>query len=139
MPVRKSIPDQLSTLIAVQPLLEPLPQKAREALISEAALMNFEQGETLIREDETNDHLFILLKGEAVAIMNGTEAGRLEAGDVAGEISAIGISPPIASVIADSEIEAVAFPATAIVGMAQTHPEFGRRLKSAAIRRITDR
>ncbi|HKI59510.1 MAG TPA: hypothetical protein VKA23_00620, partial [Mariprofundaceae bacterium] len=76
---------------------------------------------------------------EAVANMNGTEAGILEAGDIAGEISMSGISPPIASVIARSEVESVAFPSSAIAQAILEHPEFGRSLKQSAIQRIIGR
>lgn len=139
MPERKAVPDQLFTLIDVQPILEGLPRSARDLLIAEASLMVFDKGETMIREDEENGFLFLLLKGEAEAVMNGTVVGRLEAGDIAGEISISGISPPIASLMAVDKVEAVAFPVFAIAAVVDFHPEFGQRLKSAAINRITGR
>lgn len=137
MPVSKPIPKELNTLIEVQPLLTPLPQDAREKLIADSSVMSFSAGELLIEENEPNHFLYLLLKGHASAIMNGTLAGELEAGDVAGEISAIGMSPPVASVIAKSEMEAIAFPVESIIKMAREHAEFGERLKRAAIRRIS--
>jgi len=139
MPEIKSIPTELIPLIEVQPVLKELPQGARKKLIAEASLMTFTQGVAMIEEDKKNGFLFLLLKGEAVAIMNGTEAGILEAGDIAGEISMSGISPPIASVIARSEVESVAFPSSAIAQAILEHPKFGRSLKQDAIRRITGR
>lgn len=137
MPVRKPIPKELNALIEVQPLLTPLPQEAREKLIAESSVMSFNTGELLIEENEPNHFLYLLLKGQASAIMNGTVAGELEAGDVAGEISAIGMSPPIASVIAESNLEAVAFPVESIIKAAHEHAEFGERLRRAAIRRVS--
>ena len=137
MPASKPIPKELNALIEVQPLLAPLPQGAREKLIADSTVMSFNAGELLIEENEPNHFLYLLLKGSASAIMNGTVAGGLEAGDVAGEISAIGMSPPIANVIADSELEAVAFPVESIIKMAREHPEFGERLRRAAIRRVS--
>jgi len=137
MSVSKPIPDALSTLVTVQPLLDPLPEEMRSALIAESSIMSFNAGELLIEENEPNHFLYLLLKGSATAIMNGTSAGRLEAGDIAGEISAIGMSPPIASVIADSDLEAIAFPVESIIKAAREHAEFGERLRKAAIRRIS--
>jgi CRP/FNR family cyclic AMP-dependent transcriptional regulator len=137
MPVSKPIPKELNALIEVQPLLTPLPQEAREKLIAESSVMGFNTGELLIEENEPNHFLYLLLKGQASAIMNGTVAGELEAGDVAGEISAIGMSPPIANVIAESNLEAIAFPVESIIKMAREHAEFGERLRRAAIRRIS--
>ncbi|MCF7822500.1 MAG: cyclic nucleotide-binding domain-containing protein, partial [Mariprofundaceae bacterium] len=137
MPVSKPIPKELNALIEVQPLLAPLPQDAREKLIADSSVMSFNAGELLIEEDEPNYFLYLLLKGQASAIMNGTQAGELEAGDIAGEISAIGLSPPIASVIADSDLEAIAFPVESIIGAAREHAEFGERLRRAAIKRVS--
>jgi len=139
MSQRKPIPDELFALINVQPILEGLPQSARDLLIAESSLVVFDKGEMMIREDEENDFLYLLLKGEAEAVMNGTVAGRLEAGDIAGEISISGISPPIASLTAVEKVEAVAFPEATIAAVIGFHPEFGQRLKSAAISRITGR
>jgi len=139
MPQSRPIPDELFALIEVQPIMEGLPRSARDLLIAEATLMLFDKGETMIREDEENGFLFLLLKGEAEAVMNGTVAGRLEAGDIAGEISVSGISPPIASLTAVDRVEAVAFPVATISAVIGFHPEFGQRLKSAAISRITGR
>lgn len=137
MPESKPIPKELIALIQVQPILQSLPQNSRDELIGKASLMTFGAGETMIREDVENGFLFLLLKGEAIAVMNGTEAGRLEAGDVAGEISVSGISPPIATLTADGVVEAIAFPLAAIDATVRENPEFGRRLRHAAIRRIT--
>ena len=139
MPEIRPIPTELVALIEVQPVLKELPQSARRKLISEASLMTFTKNVAMIEEDKKNGFLFLLLKGEAVAIMNGTEAGALEAGDIAGEISMSGISPPIASVITRSEVEAVAFPSSAIAQAILENPEFGRSLKQGAIQRIIGR
>jgi len=137
MPVSKPIPKELNALITVQPILAALPENARKKLIEESSIMGFSEGDFLIQEDEPNHFLYLLLKGRAKAMMNGTQAGELEAGDIAGEISAIGMSPPIASVIATSGLEAVAFPVASVISAAREHAEFGERLRRAAIIRIT--
>lgn len=139
MPEIRPIPTELVALVEVQPVLNKLPQSARRKLIAEASLMTFSEGVAMIEEDKKNGFLFLLLKGKAVAIMNGTEAGVLEAGDIAGEISMSGISPPIASVITLGSVESVAFPSSAIAQAIADHPEFGSSLKQDAIRRITGR
>jgi len=137
MPITKTIPKELITLIEVQPLLQCLPENARYNLIHEASLISFHENDRLINEDEANDFLFLLLKGKAEAVINGTAVGMLEAGDIAGEISISGISPPIADVIAKTEVDAVAFSAQSMKEAIDAHPEFGKRLKEAALRRIS--
>jgi len=58
---------------------------------------------------------------------------------MAGKILSGRALPPIASVVTLGDVEAIAFPATAISRIILEHPEFGRRLKHAAISRITGR
>ena len=137
MPNKKPIPKELNPLITVQPLLEALSESAREQLINESTMISFEPVELLIQEDEENLQLYFILKGEAKVKMNGTVVGELEAGDVAGEISISGISPPIATVIAETNVEVIAFPADSMSRTIEKHPEFGRRLRQAAIKRIS--
>lgn len=137
MPNKKPVPKELNLLIAVQPLLEALSEAAREQLIREATMIAFEPGELLIQEGEENLQLYLILKGEATVEMNGTIVGQIEPGDVAGEISISGISPPIATVSANSAVEVVAFPADSMNRSMEQHPEFGRRLREAAIKRIS--
>lgn len=137
MPTRKPIPKKLHTLISEHPLFSALPTTSRDQLIAGASLTIFEGGEALINENEPNATLFLLLKGEATVIMNDTPAGKLIAGDVAGEISAIGMSPPIASVIADNEVETIAFPSESIIRATQSHSEFANQLRKAAFKRVS--
>jgi len=137
MPTKRPIPKELNPLIAVQPLLEVLPASACDQLISESTMISFEPGEMLIRENEENLLLYFILKGEATVEMNGTAVADLEAGDVAGEISISGISPPVATVIARTAVEVIGFPAASITRTISAHPEFGQRLKNAAFQRIS--
>lgn len=137
MAARTPIPAELHALIAAQPLFEPLPKDALDQLIADGELMTFASGEQLIEENTPNEILFLLLKGAATATINETPVGQLEPGDIAGEISTAGISPPIASVIADTDIEAVAFPVESVIRMADEHPDFGRCLRDAAFHRVS--
>jgi len=131
------IPEELRSLIAAQPLFESLPEEALVKLIAEGQLMHFDSGESMIEENTPNETLFLLLKGTATAIINETPVGRLEPGDIAGEISTAGISPPIASVVAETNVEAIAFPVDTVARIAETDTGFGKRLRDAAFRRVS--
>lgn len=137
MATHTPIPEELHSLIAAQPLFEPLPEEALAELIAEGQLMRFDSGESMIEENTSNEVLFLLLKGTATAIISETPVGRLEPGDIAGEISTAGISPPIASVVAETDVEAVAFPVDAVARIAETDAGFGKRLRDAAFRRVS--
>jgi len=137
MATHTPIPEELRSLIAAQPLFESLPAEALAELIADGRLMRFAGGESMIEENTPNETLFLLLKGTATAIINETPVGRLEPGDIAGEISTAGISPPIASVVAETEVEAAAFAVESVARIAEAHAEFGKRLRDAAFRRVS--
>lgn len=127
----------LAQTIALQPLFAGLPPSIFTRLVDEARLITHEPGEVLIRENSANNQLFLIVDGEARVDSNGTVVGRLTTGDLAGEISSAGISPPIATVRADTELQTLSFPVSVITDIAGEDAAFARRLRKAAFRRIS--
>jgi len=119
------------------PLFQSLPDEALQQLEASAERITLAPGEALIREDEFNPHLYLLLSGTARVMMNGTETARLGPGDIAGEISASGMSAPIASVIANTPLEALAFPVEAVNDTALAHPAFADKLREIGMGRVS--
>lgn len=124
-------------LIQAQPLFEGLDQQAVDALIRRGEVLDFAPGEILIREDANNDRLFLIIEGFASVNSSGTAIGRLAAGELAGEISSAKISPPIATVRAETSLQAISFPASLIADIAGRDTDFARRLRQIAFRRIS--
>lgn len=125
------------SLAEAHPLFQTLPEEARHRLAACAERITLTPGEALIREDEFNHHLYLLLSGTAKVVMNGTEVTKIGAGDIAGEISASGLSTPIASVIADTALTALAFPIEAVNDAALAHPEFADKLREIGMGRVS--
>jgi len=88
------------SLVEAHPLFQRLPDDSRKNLVDHSSLVTLPPKELLIEENEFNHHLYLLIKGTVRVVMNGTEVSRLSAGDIVGEISASGLSTPIANVIA---------------------------------------
>ena len=118
------------------PLFQLLPQNIRTDLFAKGKQVSFQKGETLIHENEFNESLYLLTKGSAKVVMNGTEVASLVAGDIAGEISSAGLSPPIADVIAESELEALALPIDLVNDISMNHPEFAAKMRDIGMRRV---
>lgn len=129
--------DQDMQIAEAHPLFQTLPEQARHQLAKSAERVTLAPGDTLIREDEFNHHLYLILAGTARVVMNGTETARIGKGDIAGEISASGLSAPIASVIADSALTALAFPIEQINDAALAHPDFADKMREIGMGRVS--
>jgi len=127
----------VSELTQAQPLFSGLSNELMARLISEAKLANFSPGEPLIRENGSNQQLFLIVEGRASAISNGTRIGSITAGELAGEISSAQISPPVATVRAETNLTALTFPASLIADIAGKNAGFASRLRKTAFQRIS--
>ncbi|NWF36518.1 cyclic nucleotide-binding domain-containing protein [Mariprofundus sp. KV] len=121
--------DQLNRLITEHSLFQSLPMKSRLSLADQSTVMEVEPGAALIKKGEFNYYLFLMAKGEAVVIRDGEDVARLRSGDIFGEVSAVGLSLPVADVIAKSRVLAFAIPVDALWGEVSAHPEFAVELR----------
>jgi CRP/FNR family transcriptional regulator, cyclic AMP receptor protein len=128
--------DEITRLLASNPIFADLPPQTLEALGRSCLVSTYAKGHRLIAENQPTQDLFIILDGQARVTINGTEVGRLNAGELAGEISSAGISPPIADVVADTDLEALAIPRAVLNDISADHSGFKRRLRQAAFHRI---
>jgi len=129
--------DPIIRLLAAQPLFAGLPAATLAELVQACPVSRFEPGHRLIAENQTEPaNLYVVLEGQARVSINGTEVGRLDAGDVAGEISSAGISPPVADVVAATDMQALAIPRAVLGELAAEDASFKQRLHRAAFARI---
>ena len=68
----------------------------------------YHRGETLFREGDFGDRLFVIIKGEVEIIRNGEVLTVLKAGEIFGEIALISNDPRSASAVARTDVAAVA-------------------------------
>ncbi|ATX79430.1 Cyclic nucleotide-binding domain-containing protein [Mariprofundus aestuarium] len=121
------------------PLFALLPSEGLAQLADHSRIETFSAGEKLIEENGKNRSLFLLTLGEAKIVSNGTEVDRQKAGDTAGEVSMSKISPPVADVIAVSDVEAILFPSEVIDEVSARYPDFSRQLRETAMKKVYDR
>jgi signal-transduction protein with cAMP-binding, CBS, and nucleotidyltransferase domain len=137
MPKDASPREQAKSMAEAHPLFQTLSDEARSNLMANSSLVTLPPKELLIEENEFNHHLYLLIKGTARVVMNDTEVSRLSDGDIVGEISASGLSTPIANVIAETSLQAIAFPIEAVNDAALENPEFAERLREIGMKRVS--
>jgi predicted Ser/Thr protein kinase len=114
-------------------LLESEPFRAlRPRLIdqvfSSATLACFDPGETIIRQGQMADALFVVIDGEARVLLRDHDGtirtiATLTRGSVAGEMSLITEEPATADVVATTEVRALVVSATDFDALAAKNPE----------------
>jgi|GEM_PF-1660956 len=126
-------PDQLRNLVARHQLFQCLPKTMSEELLDECRLCQLTAGEHMIKQGVFNSDLYLIARGYLEVVVDGHHLATVGEGDIVGEISASGLSMPVADVIAESEVLAFAFPAKAIDCMTERCPEFGEKMRAIGI------
>lgn len=74
-----------------------------EEVRPEFVLHRFRAGDTILRQGERPDAIYLLLEGAAFALLDGAEVGKIETGEAFGEISFLTEQPRVASVVAATD------------------------------------
>jgi CRP-like cAMP-binding protein len=114
-------------------LLESEPFRAlRPRLVDQVfscvTVRHYEPNETIIRQGQQGDSLYVVIDGEARVLLRGHDGtiraiGTLSRGSVAGEMSLITQEPATADVVATSEVRALVLSAADFDGLAAKNPE----------------
>jgi CRP-like cAMP-binding protein len=123
-------------LVLQNPIFRMLSEEALLKLLGESKLMAFHPDQRLISEGVFNPFLFLLTQGTVHVVANDEILAGLSIGDVVGEISTLGMSTPVADVIAVDEVKAIAFPIEKINDLGLAYPEFAEQLRSLSSERI---
>ncbi len=120
-------------------LFESLPETAFAELVNHSKIETFASGQRLIEENSKNESLYLITHGRVKIIINNTEVGSQQAGETIGEISMSHISPPVANVVADGDVETVTFPMRVIDKLCAENPDFADHLRNLAMKKVYDR
>jgi Ni/Fe-hydrogenase subunit HybB-like protein len=134
----------LDALTQHLPELAAVPMEMRQRILTTATVLEVKAGDVLLRQAETDDDAFFVLKGWVV--VKREESGRfrvtrsLGPGGQFGEISALAHTPRTATAIAEEPGEVLRLPAESLRSLMKT-PKLGRVIHSRMSERllITDR
>lgn len=105
-----------------------------------ATLKTFQQGETVVRQFDREADLYIVLKGKVVInASNGDLVARIKAGGLFGEISLLDDRPRSATVVAESDVELVMFPAPTLRESLDANPSIAAKVYRNLSRTLCDR
>jgi CRP-like cAMP-binding protein len=95
---------KLDAVIATVPLFESLSKRHLKKIAGLTSPVQFDAGDTVIREGEPGDAFFVTVAGQAKVVVGGKTVHRLIPGDHFGEISLLDGGPRSASVIAETPL-----------------------------------
>lgn len=128
--------NQLHHLLEGHALFHGLPEELWEEMIDHCLIVEVAAGDALIKEGEFNHYLYLLGTGTVDVLKDEVIHASLAAGDIFGEISTLGLSMPVADVVATSDVLAFAFTISVINDIAQKSPEFAESLRACGINRM---
>ena len=130
---------ELEQQLASVPLLAGLDGRIRRRLAETGKRRTYAPGDEMGREGSSGTALYVMLSGDARVERAGERIGSVTAGDFFGELALIEEHPRSASVIADTEVECLLFPAWEFTALLQEHPEIAVPIMRVLIERLHKR
>ena len=133
MPFRK---DAKIELIRKVPLLSGCSKSELGRIAQLADLVEFREGETLMREGTFGAEFFVVVDGTARVTKGGRKLTELEAGGFAGEIALIADVPRTATVVATSPLQTLVLTRSGFSNLMSDVPSIGIKVLAEVGKRL---
>jgi CRP-like cAMP-binding protein/GNAT superfamily N-acetyltransferase len=123
----RSVTPRIAQVVSDIPLFHGLNQEQVERLASTCMVQDFKAGETVFRESDPADRMFILLEGQII-IGVGTptvEVGRVKRGETLGEFSLLSSRPRTATATTQTRVEAAVLSYQDLGDLVRRRPDIG--------------
>jgi CRP-like cAMP-binding protein len=107
-------------------------------LAAETDELDLAAGQTIVREGDPGEALFVVLEGQARVVRAGRRVGRVLPGDFFGELSAIDGGPRTASVVAETPVRVLRLFRRTLMRLIADEPQVRMRLLDGIVRRIRE-
>jgi CRP-like cAMP-binding protein len=127
-----------ATALSQTPLFAGLPSEALEALVQQLELVQLQRGDTLFKEGDPGDALYVIVDGEVSVQAEGpprVEMARLAAGSFIGEVALMTDQPRSATVVAVTDSELLRIDRETLANVLASHGE----VLAALLRFVRDR
>ena len=128
--------DELLDTIAGFGLFSDLSAPQLEAIIHIFDERLFAEGETILHQGLSGSGFFVIVDGEALVEVDGTERARLGRGEFFGEVSILLGVPSIADVTAARQLRCLVLPGRQVESFLVGHPKVMFRMLQAQARRL---
>lgn len=130
-------PNALTTLHHV-PLFSGCSKKELARIAQNSDLVSFKAGRALIEQGQPGREAFIITKGVAKVSRGGRVLARVGAGEMVGELALLDNGPRTASVVCETDVEAVVISQRHLHGVLYDVPSLARKLLSTLAGRVRD-
>ncbi len=128
--------DEKVRIISRIPLFEACSQAELARIATITTQLDVPDGEVLIREGETGDLFFVLVKGSAEVRKGRRRIATLGAGDFAGEIALLTDAPRTATVTTTSPVIALRATRKGFSALLETSPKIQQKILKALAGRL---
>jgi small-conductance mechanosensitive channel len=117
-------------------ILSPLREEDLDALVPHVRLRVYGRGETVVRQGEEGNSLFIVLRGGLEVRFDGKKVGELSGGEFFGEMSLLTGEKRRATVVAAEEVRLIEVSKEALAPVISSHPSILTGLSECLERRL---
>lgn len=117
-------------------ILSPLGEEDLDSLVPHVRLRVYGRGETVVRQGEEGDSLFIVLRGGLEVRFDGKKVGKLSEGEFFGEMSLLTGEKRHATVVAAEEVRLIEVSKEALSPVISSHPAILDGLSDRLERRL---
>ena len=114
---------EIRDIVGKIPIFGAMNESEIESLIFYFKKKSVKKGEIVIKEGDSPENIYIILKGEIAIIKNDIEITKLKIGDCFGEIEIIGIIPSIAFCEASEDADLIFLPKKALRNIKKENTE----------------
>jgi len=107
-----------------------------ESLVETFGEETFQKGDRVLRQGLTGSNFYVILEGAAAIRVDGVDRSTLRPGDFFGEISCLLGVPPVADIVAHSELRCLVLPGQELETFLISHPRVMFRLLQAEARKV---
>jgi len=136
-PPRRTLRRSAVALTGV-PMFVGFSSKHLNRLASEADELDLAAGQTIVREGDPGEALFVVLEGQAKVVRGGKRVGTVIPGDFFGELSALDGGPRTASVIAETPVRLLRLFRHTLKRLMDDEPQVTIKLVEGIARRIRE-
>ncbi|MGH7539655.1 MAG: cyclic nucleotide-binding domain-containing protein [Gemmatimonadota bacterium] len=127
---------KLDAVIATVPLFESLSKRHLKKIAGLTSTVEYDAGDTVIREGEPGDSFFVTVSGQARVLSGSKTLHRLIPGDHFGEISLLDGGPRSASVVADTPLSLLRLPRASFLKLVRDDADLARALLASLARTV---